>query len=123
MSDTLYWEDGHRYFNDIDDALEYFFDEPEAEIPETLQPCKPVECSETLATRLADEVIDYIGDNCPEMACEDYDFAEVLTKRDKDRLVRRLRRWVTQAASVLEPDYKAESVRFKEDALAYRTTE
>lgn len=123
MTDMLYWEDGGRYFDDIDDALEYFFDESEAGIPDVLHPCKPVECSENLAMRLADEVIDYIGDNCPEMACEEYGFAEVLTKRNKDRLVRRLKRWVTQAASVVEADYKAEPVPFKEQALAYRNTD
>lgn len=122
LTDVLYWKDGGRYFDDEDDALEYFFGEPDQAVPDTLQPCRRVKASENEGriNAIANKVIEYVDENWAEMSCEDYSFGEVLTPAQKARLKAVLGVWLDEAANVVEADYSKPAEPFKEKALAYK---
>jgi hypothetical protein len=97
----IYDEISGQYYTDD----EYLFDqyyESEEEFPLEVYLTKPVELDGVWAGRLAEMVVDYLGDSVPELSTEDVFFDEMV---DLKALADDLKAVIDKHIQTVEPDY------------------
>lgn len=118
--ESLYCDENDRYFNEIEEAFYYFAEQDisPAGAPEYIYGCKYAEVSRDTCEWLANELIESIDNDKPELSTEDEYFSGMLNEKDKTFLEDLIGLWLKFTVSTIEPDYD-QKISFRDDYEKY----
>ena len=100
-----YVDELDRYFEDIEDTCEYFWNTTPQYVPEFIYGTKKFEVDSDLAGCLVAKLIEYLDSDVPEAAAEDEYFSDRLGCLEQNQLIKDIQVAVQKVIKTCVPDY------------------